>query len=366
MVGQNKALQSLFGMNIEVFGLEDDLSERDVVDWYPVSVKTCMVKGPKSFGYAPKLVDTLREAKLDLVHAHGLWMYPSVACSRWARFHHKPYVLTTHGMLAAWAVDKGRAKKWLAGWLYQNAQLRDAACFQAVTMSEVRAIRAYGLWNPICLIPHGVEVPSESSHLAEHMGRPKELLYLGRLHPHKGLVNLLRGWHALRKSESSHLKDWILTIAGWGQDGHEIELRTLSSDLGIQENVRFIGPKFGSEKTETFCSADAFILPSLGEALPVAALEAWAYKLPALLTPECNIPEGYETGAAIRIGTDPQTIAAGIGQLITMSQTERQSMGLRGRDLVEKRFSWPTIAGQIYSVYRWVLGGGVKPDCIVD
>jgi glycosyltransferase involved in cell wall biosynthesis len=366
MVGQNKALHRFCDISIEVFGLQDELTQQDATSWHPLSVKTFAVRGPNNFGYSPRLVAALRDAKLDLMHIHGLWMYPSIASSRWARLERKPYLVTTHGMLDPWAVQNSRARKRLAGWLYQDAQLRKATCLQAVTMSEVRAIRAYGLENPICLIPYGIDMPSKGNNTAELLQGTKELLYLGRIHPKKGLINLLNAWHILHQAGKDQIRGWILTIAGWDQEEHEGELKALSSRLGLQQTVRFVGSKFGQAKDSAYSTAHAFILPSFSEGLPVAALEAWSYNLPVLLTPECNIPEGFEARAAIQIGTDPEKIAHGISQLVAMNDDERRAMGLRGREFVEKCFSWRRIAGQMYLVYRWILGEGEKPDCIVD
>jgi poly(glycerol-phosphate) alpha-glucosyltransferase len=367
MVGQNKALHRFPDMSIEVFGLQDELTQQDMTSWDPLRVTTCAVQGPNSFGYSPRLVVALQDAKLDLVHVHGLWMYPSIACNRWARLERKPYLITTHGMLDPWALRNSAWKKWVASLLYEGAHLRGAACIHAVSHSEAQSIRAYGLTNPICVIPNGIDLTSEiSSAPAAGKDERKRLLYLGRLHPKKNLLNLLRAWHQLISQGDLTAGEWSLTIAGWSQGGYQEELQQFCAKSGIDESVDFVGPLFGLDKESVYRNADAFILPSLSEGLPVAVLEAWSYKLPVLITPECNIPEGFHAEAAIRIGTDVDSIAAGINQLVCMHYSERQSMGLRGRELVEKLFSWSKIAGEMHSVYGWILSEGAKPDCIFD
>jgi poly(glycerol-phosphate) alpha-glucosyltransferase len=105
-------------------------------------------------------------------------------------------------------------------------------------------------------------------------------------------------------------------------------------------------------------------MPSLSEGLPMTVLEAWAYAKPVLMTPECNLPEGFGAGAALQIGTSPEEIATGLKQLMEMSDDDRRAMGIRGRTLVATRFSWPRIGEQMRSVYEWVLGGGPTPDAI--
>jgi poly(glycerol-phosphate) alpha-glucosyltransferase len=115
--------------------------------------------------------------------------------------------------------------------------------------------------------------------------------------------------------------------------------------------------------------ADAFILPSFSEGLPMSVLEAMAYRLPVLMTDHCNLPEGFAAEAAVRIGTglrgQPMGIDEGMCTLMEMSDSERVAMGQRGRALVEERFTWPQVAAQMKEVYEWVLGGGETPGCVM-
>jgi len=96
----------------------------------------------------------------------------------------------------------------------------------------------------------------------------------------------------------------------------------------------------------------------------MAVLEAWSHAKPVIMTPECNLPEGFKADAALRIGTTPEEIAAGLKQLVEMSDDDRIAMGARGRDLVDKNFSWPRIGEQMRAVYEWMLGGGASPETV--
>src|SRR4029077_16941641 len=166
------------------------------------------------------------------------------------------------------------------------------------------------------------------------------LLYLGRLHPKKNVANLIRAWKQSLNSDPSAREDWAMAIAGWDQAGYERELKTLTSDYGLMAGVRFLGPLFGQEKDAAYRACDAFVLPSLSEGLPMAVLEAWAYAKTVLMTPECNLPEGFAAGAAVQIGTTPGEIAAGLRELTEISDSDRTVMGDRGRALVATKFSW--------------------------
>jgi poly(glycerol-phosphate) alpha-glucosyltransferase len=138
---------------------------------------------------------------------------------------------------------------------------------------------------------------------------------------------------------------------------------------GRGADVVFFGAAFGQEKEALLQSAEAFVLPSLSEGLPMSVLEAWSYGLPVVMTPECNLPEGFTRGAGIRIESPeslirrkPKTreqvgqgIAEGFRTLFDMSAAERTAMGLLGRRLVEERFTWPKVAAQMRQIYESLL-----------
>ena len=356
------------GLDVEIFGIADDWSATDGAGWDGPPLNLHTVRGSEAFGYAPRLARSLQGRRPSLLHANGLWMYPSLASSRWSRRTRRPYLISPHGMLDPWAVSHAVWKKRLVGWWFENAHLAGAACLHALTEAEARAIRAYGLSNPICIVPNGVDLPKAPMlarpALAADAGRDRKIiLFLGRLHPKKGLENLLAAWKDGQSSPGA--RDWMLVIAGWDQDGHERQLERIARAVGIGDSLRLVGPQFDGDKAASFACADAFVLPSHSEGLPVAVLEAWSYGLPVLMTEACNLPEGFAAGAALPIGTDPAGIAAGLRRLFTMSDAERCDMGARGRALVRERFSWRQVGEQMAAVYRWVLGGGAPPSCVL-
>jgi glycosyltransferase involved in cell wall biosynthesis len=360
-------------VNVTVFGITDPNSALDARNWQPLAVHTLEPR-VRGWGYSNQLVPGLLAADLDILSTHGLWKYCSVASRRWHQRIGRPYIVHPEGMLERWALRNARWKKRIAGLLYENQHLRAAACLRALCEAEAQSIRAYGMQNPICVIPNGVELPdlAGSSNLDADNGLlqklplgKKILLYLGRLHPKKNAMNLVRGWKDIANLHASTRDGWVLAIAGWDQAGYERELKQLTADYDLAVSVRFLGPLFGSDKDAAYRSCDGFILPSLSEGLPMTVLEAWAYAKPVLMTPECNLPEGFAAGAALRIGTSPEEIAAGLKQLIQMSDGDRITMGNHGRALVATNFSWPRIGEQMRSVYEWVLSGGAPPPAVM-
>jgi poly(glycerol-phosphate) alpha-glucosyltransferase len=349
--GLARAVASTNG-SVRVFGIRDEQSAVDLQGWRPLSVETFRPR-LRRWGYSNQLMPAMLDADLDILSAHGLWKYCSVASHRWHRRTGRPYLVHPHGMLDAWALQNARSKKRIAAALYENQHLREAACLRALSEAEARSIRSYGLKNPICIIPNGVDLPELSASNAKaQSANPRTLLYLGRLHPKKNLANLIRAWSETSNSQSGNSERWVLAIAGWDQVGYESELK----GIAVGASVVFLGPQFGADKTECYRTCDAFILPSLSEGLPMTVLEAWSYAKPVLMTAECNLPEGFSVDAALRIGSSADEIAAGLNQLFEMSNDDRAAMGTRGRTLVARKFSWARIGKEMHAVYEWVLG----------
>jgi poly(glycerol-phosphate) alpha-glucosyltransferase len=366
-------MAELPGMELVVLGVKDKFTNEDSPLWSPLQVRAFKEWGPRQFQYAPGLRNALLELDLDIVHTHGIWQYPSMAVSAWYRKFQRPYMISPHGMLDPWAVKNSAWKKRLAWVFYERDHLKNARCLRALCPAEAAAFRGFGLKNPLCVIPNGVDLPllageskqkAEESPFAPFAHGRKVLLSLGRIHPKKGLVHLLHAWKAILDSEPSTRKSWVLAIAGWDQGGHEDELRKLSAAGGMEDSICFLGPQFGAGKAACYRNCDAFILPSLSEGLPVVVLEAWAYEKPVLITPECNLPEGFAAQAALRVDPGSEGIRKGLRQFFEMSPDERQAMGRNGRALVKDRFAWPKIVIDMRSVYEWMLGGGPKPECV--
>jgi poly(glycerol-phosphate) alpha-glucosyltransferase len=216
--GLTAELSGADGVVVEVLGLEEPGMEQPT--WQGVRPVAFPVTGPGQFGYSPALAKALRAGEFEVVHQHALWMYPSVAVPAWHRATGRPYVVSPHGMLDAWALANSGWKKRIASALFERRNLEGAACLHALCEAEAKAMRAYGLRNPIAVIPNGVVLPeakpssvqcSVFSVQPEEEAKKKALLFLGRLHPKKGLPGALRGWAEATQGKEA---GWRLVIAG--------------------------------------------------------------------------------------------------------------------------------------------------------
>ena len=318
----------------------------------------------KQIGWSPNLLKNLTNRKPSIIHSHGIWMYNSYVVKECKKQNPNiKTVITPHGMLDHWAVKNSRWKKKIVGWLFENKNLQAADCIQALNQSEYMSIRQYGLKNPVAIIPNGITLPMNLKY--NRCKSIKTLIFIGRIHPKKGIAELLEGLHMLNNNNPGVMKNWKIRIAGWDQHGHTEFLKGKSSELGLEGIVEFIGPVLGENKENELCNADAYVLTSFSEGLPMSVLEAWSHELPVVMTDECNLTDGFKNGAAIRVTTEAQSIARGLEKLFTMSDEERTAMGKKGLELVKKSYTWDGIADMTIQLYQWLLEGGEKPGFVL-
>lgn len=364
-----RTLAGMDGLEVHVTGLLCDPAGLADQDWGGAAVHPVVPREARLIGYAPGTDRVIARIAPDVVHLHGLWTYASIAAGRWRRRTPAGRLfISPHGMLEPWALRNSGWKKRLAGAAFQKRTCALADCLHALTPAETEEIRAYCGPKPVAEIPNGVILPeSEPSpgpaapRRAE--GRPRTLLCLGRIHPKKNIGYLLDLW----ASSGAGARGWRLQVAGWDQDGTQARLQAQAQRLGIAGSVVFSGPLFGADKEAAFRAADAFVLPSLGEGLPMVVLEAWSHGLPVLMTEACNLPAGFEADAARRLhADDPDAGRRDLAGFLALAPADLAGIGARGRSLAERSFLWKGIARELKDAYGWSRGDRPAPDCIRD
>ncbi len=355
------------GLNASILCLKDQWTSHDSQADHSEFVAAQFL-GPSALGYSPELKRKLLALSPSpkIIHSHGLWMYPGLAARTSAARDGARLVISPHGMLEPWALNHSRWKKRLAANLFENKNLRSAACLHALCTAEAASFRRYGLKNPIAVIPNGVDFdsspPADGAILEKFpdtKGR-RRILFLSRLHAKKGLSNLLQAWRNL----APNFKDWQLLIAGAGDPAYERQLKTSARDLIADKRLLFLGPLYGNDKSQILAAADLFVLPSFSEGFSMAVLEAAAAALPVLLTRDCNFPELARSNAAIEIPPDLPAVEAGLRQFLELPDEQRKTMGRCGQDLVKKSYTWPVVADQMCRVYNWLAGNAAMPETV--
>lgn len=317
--------------------------------------------GPRRLGRSPAMKRWLTEQaeskSVDLIHNHSLWMMPNVYPGQAARRHGIPLVVSPRGTLSEWAMQSGSAVK-KAFWPLQHPALAGAACLHATAAAEYDDIRRMGFRQPVAIIPNGIDIP-ELQPKAEKDYRT--LLFLGRVHPVKGLDMLLPAWRVVQ----DRFPDWHLKIVGPDNRGHLGEMRRLASEL-LLERIEFSGGLFGAQKWQAYRDADLFVLPTYSENFGMSVAEALAAGTPTIVSKGAPW-SGLDTRKAgwwIDIGIDP--LVACLEQALAESSNSLTAMGLRGRDWMEEEYSWMHVGRQMVETYYWIVGEGSKPSCVHD
>jgi len=198
--------------------------------------------------------------------------------------------------------------------------------------------------NKLQLIPNGVDLPE--SRLGHESGPVFQWIAVGRLAPVKDYPTLLRAFAVLPGQPT-------LQIVGTGPD--EALLRDLAAELKIESRVHFAG--FKANVQPLLHAADAFVLASLWEGLPISILEASAAGLPVVATAAAGSSEAMicgETGYIVPIA-NPAALAEAMTRIMAMPVEQRLRMGDRGRLFVEENFSLSQVAGQWEQLYTQLL-----------
>jgi glycosyltransferase involved in cell wall biosynthesis len=330
----------------------------------PALVETRLLAGSDwerwRISYTPRLGAQLRsilaEFKPGVLHDHGLWLHMNHAAAIAARNPRVPRVVSPRGMLEQWSLSYRAWKKRLAWRAYQQGDLQAADAFCTTSHAEADSVRALGFRQPIAVIPNGVPMPRP---IAKSMGTERKVVFMSRLHPKKGLLDLVQAW------KSIDARGWKLVLAGPDEDGHGQVVREAVRAAGLEGHVLFAGSVSGDAKRDLLGSADLFVLPSYSENFGIVVGEALSYGVPVITTtgtPWSNLVE-QRCGWWVPPGAD--SIAAALTAAMAQSDAERAAMGARGRELVEARFSWPAVARQHIALYRWLGGEGAPPQAVL-
>jgi glycosyltransferase involved in cell wall biosynthesis len=287
----------------------------------------------------------------DVIHAHlphAAWL------ARWSRLAAPVRVVidTLHSSSTG-TMGRKLGYQW-SGWLTD----RVTAVSQAA--ADAHLSRSMVSHNKLIVLPNGVDVSVCRSDLLVRktvrleLGLDREFLWLaaGRLEPVKDYPTTLRAMAQIPKP--AHL-----LIAGAGH--LQSDLVQLTAKLGLEQRVRFLG--FQPDIKRWMQAADAFVLSSRWEGLPMGLLEAAASGLPAVATRVPGTPEVVMDGQTGWLTPVGDSIALGefMTRMVGLPSEERSAMGEQARQLVMERFSLEAVLDQWETLYAGLLESNPKP-----
>ena len=290
--------------------------------------------------YRKELTKRINE-NVNLMHITGLWEPSTHASFALARKYSIPTIVSPQGMLEPWALNNSFYKKKFSWYLYQNRDLKYTNVLHATAEQEAENLKKLGLKQPIAIIPNGINFKdydktqniskfnNNNELLVKKKDYRRKLLYLSRIHPKKGLINLVKAWEKLKSNK------WKVIVAGPDEGGHRQDVEKLISEKKLSEYFEFIGPVEGKSKYDLYKSSDLFILPTYSENFGIVVAEALMSGLPVITTKGAPW-EGLvknDCGWWIDIGVDPMIRT--LKEALSLSPEILDQMGNRGKIYAE-------------------------------
>ena len=279
----------------------------------------------------------------DVVHLMAVYSFPTIPTLAACRMLGKPVVWSPRGMLQRWDGTKRRYLKTLWEVICRSAS-PTRLVLHATSDEEARESQSRLPDVETVVIPNGVEIPRTITHHDGHTER--RFVYLGRLHPKKGIENLL---DAYKKVQQSLDITSTLTIAGEGELAYVATLRNRIQELGLSETVRMMGHVDGDAKKEFFENADVLIAPSHTENFGLVVAEALAHGVPVITSRGTPWSRVEEAGCGLWVDNDPVSLAGAMQRIHSMPLRD---MGVRGREWMQREFAWDALAERMTHVYR--------------
>jgi starch synthase len=214
--------------------------------------------------------------------------------------------------------------------------------------------------NRIRIVYNGVDTevfhpkPAPTSPLPLASLDKKIILYVGHFGLRKGLFFLIRAMKKVKKEvPDSHLiciggvPKWLGKVDYWGILRNEVSLNDVEDSVTILDRVK------QRELADYYVAARVFALPSYYESFPKAIVEAMACGLPVVATSSGGIPELVDdgvTGTLVPFGS-VESLAKALVETLS-DESHSRAMGLRGRQKVERMFTWKAVSERVKSAYE--------------
>jgi glycosyltransferase involved in cell wall biosynthesis len=309
---------------------------------------------------AAKMNAHVRQA--DIVHVHTLWSPLNVSARSACLRHDRPYVLMPHGMLDPYSLSVKALKKSIYLQLFERHNIAGAQRIIYTTLVEQRLAALAGLRLPPGeLVPLGASASSASrDDLRAHflarfpqIGGKRTLLFLGRIHPKKGLDRILNCLQSLKQS----IPNVLLVVAGDGEAHYVRRVRRLVSALALDDQVLFAGRLDGELKWASFAAAELFLLPSRQENFAITVVEAMQMAVPVIITDKVNTwPFVKEARAGLVLDEcDINALLPHAVEELLKDDTTRSEMGARGSRYARERLTWQASAQKLLACYNQIL-----------
>jgi glycosyltransferase involved in cell wall biosynthesis len=284
----------------------------------------------------------------DVAHLHGIFTHIHFAGSKYAQLHNKPYVLSPHGMLSPQLLKNKALKKSLYLNLIGNKIIKNASYLHAITPIEKEYLFKLTQHKNIIEIPNLINYSIIPDRIKK-INNQDYFIYLGRLHPIKGLEMLI---NSMSKIKNKTIK---LKIVGANNHEYANSLVRLVEKLNLKNRIEFVGEIFGTDKYNLLVNAKALIAPSFSEVIGMVNLEAAACKIPVITTFATGISPNWNKNGGIMINPNTQELVNAINTITNCQERELTEMGLRLSEYVFNEYSWEKKGNAWIELYQTMI-----------
>lgn len=299
--------------------------------------------------FVGSLLMSARKFRPQIVHDHGLWTTSNIKSAVVAHLIGTQFVLSPRGMAMPWALNHRATKKRIAWALYENFRFHHSSCLHSTSQLETDQLRALGYRGPIVTAPNGIDLPPFTSRTTVTTSAKRKAIFIGRIHPKKGLPLLVRAWEKVQP------RNWLMQVFGPDELGHTSELIDLVRKLNLQDSWRFHPELSESEKWAILADSELFILPSYSENFGIAVAEALASAVPVITTDATPWSGLTDHGCGWCIAPDVNALSVALSDATNRSSSSLRTMGMLGREWMERDFSWQDVGKAILSAYDSLL-----------
>lgn len=294
-----------------------------------------------------EFMQLLHELHPDVIHVNCCWTPTCALITKWAKQTGIKVVYSPHGMLDPYSIKIHYwTKKLPAILLYQKKALQRCDLVHATSELEKNNLQALG-WNKNVLsITNCIQIDDIQTKTSWH--RNKNILFLSRVHPQKGVEFLIEAVGRLRQE----LAGYTITIAGPCEQSYLEELRAQAMQCGVADMIHFAGAVYADDKWPLYRKADLFVLPSWSESFGIVVAEALACGTPVITTIGTPWEELNSCSCGWCISIGPRPLMEALRQFLAYSEQDLERMGRKGRRLVEEKYNSAIVARQFAEMYK--------------
>ena len=319
----------------------------------------CFLRSFTYFHFSPSLFITLLFANYDVLHIHGSFRMSTFLSAFACIIRRKRYVITPHGSLVRGHLNKNKLIK-LVWWnLVEKFVYMFAHSVRLLSKLEFSEIPSHisSFFTNISYIPNGIDFALISDYESKkikqkycadrvYSGKIK-FLFFSRLSNIKGILELLSAWRIASESDPCFSSKCSLDLIGPIDDSIAPEISAL---IDGNNSVKYLGQVHGADRFKVLLRHDVFVLPTKGEGLSTALLEAISSYCSVITTKMCNLSDKALTKEFYYCQPTPASICEALLNFYS-SFSNDEPISLEQREYVVAHYGWDNASNSLLKIY---------------